>query len=69
MINGEGTRKRLEERRDALSRVAHHLHQALPHIRAMQHYNLSHGLDLALPTEREITDALCACHNKLKGDA
>lgn len=67
-MNGSGSLKRMEERREALSRVAHHLHQALHHIRAMQHYNLNDHLELDLPTEAQITEALSACHAKLKGE-
>ena len=47
-----------QERERALASIAHHLNQMLGHLRAAEHYNLTHGLQLELPNERRIIDAV-----------
>jgi hypothetical protein len=49
------------ERETALANTAHHLHQMLGHLRAAEHYNVTHGLLLALPNERILVDAISQC--------
>jgi hypothetical protein len=49
------------ERLGALAMAAYHLDQILAHLRAAQHYNLTHELRLNLPSEADIAELIGEC--------
>ncbi len=50
-----------KECESGLANTVGHLHQMLGHLRAAKHYNQQHGLQLDLPSEKPIADALSQC--------
>jgi hypothetical protein len=59
----------LVERAGALASVCSDLHHALGHIRAARLYNDTHGLGIAIPTEKQFLDAIKACADAHKAEA
>jgi hypothetical protein len=49
------------ERLSALAMIAYHLDQILAHVRAAAHYNLTHDLQLELPSETELVELIGEC--------
>ena len=51
----------LLERKDALARVLHDLHQMLAHLRDAHYHNHAFELGLELPSEKPLLEQIGAC--------
>jgi hypothetical protein len=67
-MNGADNWKRAEERRATFARIAHHLNEAHKHLQVANSLNHQFGLELDLPREQPLADAITAAAHKLKGE-
>lgn len=56
----------LIEREGAYASVASDLHHMIGHLRAAQHYNRAHNLQLPLPDEKPLLDLIGECARRHK---
>ncbi len=60
-IEALAARRRKDERDEALAKCQHYLSQMLYYQHALGHTNHLHQLQLEVPSEKQITDAITQC--------